>query len=431
MLKSFISHGQDHLQEILKEIDLMDKRYDVVISGASASGLALALALSRASGGSLRIGVVEKTTSSLAEHPNFPAFAISAGSRHMMEALGVWNELSSQAQKVERIEITDSSLEDSIRPIFLRYNNITFDGEPATHIVQGDVLITTLRRSIQNHTAIDFLFEKEITSFSAQGLYADIHFKSGEIVQTKVLISAEGRQSILREMVGIQTIGWSYNQTGIVVTVAHERPHEGIAVQHFLPGGPFAILPLVGQRSCVTWSENELEAKRILALEEEGFVLELEKRFGRKLGEVQLLSDRKFWPLSLQLARSYVAERFALVGDSAHAVHPIAGQGLNLAFRDCAALAEVIMDALRIGLDFGDKENLSRYERWRRFDVSTSTFLYDSLNRLFSTDNTFLRILRDAGLGFVDRLPTIKQYFVDEAAGLTGKVPRLLQGNSI
>jgi 2-octaprenyl-6-methoxyphenol hydroxylase len=245
------------------------------------------------------------------------------------------------------------------------------------------------------------------------------------------VVAADGRRSFLREAAGIKVVGWSYPQTGIVTTVAHERPHEGVAVQHFLPAGPFAILPLCGDRSCITWTEDRDEARRILALDDAAFLAEVDLRFGGRLGTLSLAGPRGSWPLEMHLARSYVAPRLALVGDAAHGVHPIAGQGLNLALRDVAALAEVVADAARLGLDIGSTDTLRRYERWRRFDSVLSAAAFDGLNRLFSNDWTLLRTIRDAGLGLVDRLPAVKRMFVGEAAGLSGELPRLVRGEQI
>jgi 2-octaprenyl-6-methoxyphenol hydroxylase len=253
----------------------------------------------------------------------------------------------------------------------------------------------------------------------------------GRALRTRLLVSAEGRQSSLRERAGIKVVGWPYGQTGIVTWVAHERPHDGTAVQHFLPAGPFAILPLTGHRSCITWSETADEARRILALDDTAFLAEVERRFGGRLGAITMIAGRQSWPLSMHLARSYVADRFALIGDAAHGVHPIAGQGLNLAMRDAAALAEVLIEAARLGLDIGNGEILARYERWRRFDAAVSTATFDGLNRLFSSDNALVRAMRDAGLTLVDRSPAVKQMLVTEAAGLSGDVPRLLRREAI
>jgi 2-octaprenyl-6-methoxyphenol hydroxylase len=207
-------------------------------------------------------------------------------------------------------------------------------------------------------------------------------------------------------------------------------PHNGRAVQHFLPAGPFAILPLPGNTSCITWTEEKSEAKRIMALPDDGFLAELEKRFA-ELGEIAVLIKPATWELSLHLARAFVGQRIALIGDTARGVHPIAGQGLNLGLRDVAALSEIIVENARIGLTPSDPDGLKQYERWRRFDSAISTAAFDGLNRLFSNDNPLLRSLREAGLGIVDRLPMAKSMLVNEAAGLTGKVPRLLRGEAL
>ena len=230
---------------------------------------------------------------------------------------------------------------------------------------------------------------------------------------------------------GIKSVRWGYDQTGIVTIVAHERPHGGRAVQHFLPAGPFAILPLTGNRSCITWSEDAGEAARILALDDAAFLDEVDLRFGGRLGGIQLAGPRQSWPLELHLARSYAAPRLAVIGDAAHSVHPIAGQGLNLGLRDSAALVEVIADAARLGLDIGSAAVLERYEQWRRFDSTVSAIAFDGLNRLFSSDNAMLRAARDAGLGLVDRSPVLKQAFVKEASGLSGELPKLLRGERL
>jgi 2-octaprenyl-6-methoxyphenol hydroxylase len=407
------------------------KHYDVVISGASAAGLSLALALAEASEGELRIALVDRVWPPSAVRSDVRAYAFSAASRHMLQALRAWSPVAPHAQPVHRIEITDSRLDDGIRPIVLTYDNMLEDGEPATHIVPAGEIISALTLRVADFPAIDRLTPGQITTYEADTAGLVLTLADGRTAKTRLLVSAEGRQSALRDKAGIKLIGWPYYQTGIVTWVTHERPHEATAVQHFLPAGPFAILPLTGNRSCITWSEESSEAARILTLDDAAFLEEVDKRFGGRLGAITLASGRQSWPLSMHLARAYVADRFALIGDAAHGVHPIAGQGLNLALRDAAALAEVLIDAARLGLDIGNAEVLGRYERWRRFDSAVSTATFDGLNRLFSSDNAVVRAVRDAGLGMVDRLPAIKQMFVTQAAGLSGDVPRLLRGEAI
>jgi 2-octaprenyl-6-methoxyphenol hydroxylase len=407
------------------------ERFDAIISGASFTGLALARALGAALGRDARIALIDP-----AKRPGSSedarAFALSAATRRMLGVLGVWDRLADQAQEVASIEITDSSLDDGIRPVLLRYDNRIADGEPATFIVPAPALEAALRAAVEADQAVTTISSSVVSS--TKGDYGiDVELREGRGVSAPILIGAEGRRSKLRDAHGIKTVGWSYGQTGIVTTIAHAKPHEGRATQHFLPGGPFAILPLLsdqgtGGRSCVTWSEESGEAARILALEDADFLDEVEKRVGGRLGTIDLAGPRQSWPLEMHLTRSYIAPRFAIVGDGAHVVHPIAGQGLNLGLRDCAALTEVLAEAARLGLDIGNAETLRRYERWRRFDSALSAATFDGLNRLFSNDGALLRAARDFGLGVVDRLPGLKARFVEEAAGLSGELPRLLKG---
>jgi 2-octaprenyl-6-methoxyphenol hydroxylase len=247
----------------------------------------------------------------------------------------------------------------------------------------------------------------------------------------RVLVAADGARSRLRELAGIQTFGWGYGQSAIVTTVRHERDHHGRAEEHFLPGGPFATLPLRDHRSSIVWTEETREAERLVALPDNEFHAELERRFGLRLGDIEVVGPRRAYPVGLSVARAFVADRLALIGDAAHVIHPIAGQGLNLGLRDVGALAEVIVDAVRLGLDPGSIDVLERYQRWRRFDTMAMGIATDGLNRLFSNRSDVLRLARDVGLGLVDRLPALKSLFIREAAGLTGEVPKLLRGEAL
>lgn len=406
------------------------EHFDVAISGASFAGLALAAGLADALGPALRIALIDRA-------PNAPppvdarAFALSSGSKRMLDVLGAWQGLAASAQPVARIQITDSSLADAVRPVLLSYDNLLDDGEPASWIVPAQALHAALAARIAAHSSIERIAPDEVTALAADTSAATLGLRSGRILSARLVAAVEGRRSALRELARIKVVGWGYGQRGIVVTVAHERPHDATAVQHFLPGGPFAILPLKGNRSCITWSEDETEAGRILALDDAGFLSEVDKRFGGKLGAITLAGPRQSWPLEMHLARAYTAERVALVGDTAHGVHPIAGQGLNLAFRDVAALVELVAEAARLGMDIGAAGALDRYQTWRRFDGLSSAAAFDGLNRLFSNDWTAVRTVRSLGLGVVDYLPGLKSMFVREAAGLTGDVPRMLRGELV
>jgi 2-octaprenyl-6-methoxyphenol hydroxylase len=254
---------------------------------------------------------------------------------------------------------------------------------------------------------------------------------SGKRLSARLVVAADGARSRLRELADIDTVAWDYPQSAIVTTVAHERDHGGRAVEHFLPAGPFAILPLQGRRASLVWTERTDEARRIVALPDAAFHAELERRFGLELGDIALAGPRRAFPLEFALARRFVAERLALVGDAAHVIHPIAGQGLNMGLRDVAALAETIAETARLGLDPGGHDALARYERWRRFDTTAMGATTDALNRLFSNRSELLKLARDVGLGIVDRLPALKTLFIREAAGLAGEVPKLLRGEAL
>jgi 2-octaprenyl-6-methoxyphenol hydroxylase len=405
-------------------------RFDVAISGASFTGLALALALSRTLGSEFKIAVIDRAVPAPAQDDS-RALALSAASKSMLEVLGVWQGVAAAAQPATRIEITDSSLEAGVRPVLLTYDNVTDTGEPATYIVPDALLHDALRSAIAEASTVTLIAPAEAIGLETGEIEARVRLADKSVLAAALVVAAEGRRSRLREAAGIKVVSWTYAQTGIVTTVRHSRPHNACAVQHFLPAGPFAILPLTGDRSCITWTEEKGEARRILALDDQGFLAEVEKRFGGRLGEIALAGPRQSWPLDMHLARRYVAPRFALIGDAAHGVHPIAGQGLNLAFRDVAALTECVADAARLGFDAGDAQALARYERWRRFDSTVSAATFDGLNRLFASDLSLVRAGREAGLGLVDRMPFLKRFFVGEAAGLSGELPRLLRGETV
>lgn len=406
---------------------------DVLIAGGGAVGLALACALADALGSGARIAVVDR--SDLAPAPAASgdprAYAISASSKNLLSAIGAWDALAADAQPMTAIEITDSSLHDAFRPRLLAYDNHLQNGEPGTYVVGDQRLRTSLLLSARMRPGVELVAGARIADVTFGAHAAALDLGDGRRLQAPLVVAADGRQSLVRERAGIKTVDWAYDQIGIVTTVKLEKPHGGRAVQHFLPAGPFAVLPLPGDRACITWSEAAERGRQIMALPDEDFEAELSLRFGHRLGGISLAGPRASWPLKMHLARALVAERVALAGDAAHGVHPIAGQGLNLGMRDVAALSEVVADAAWLGLDFGQSSVLQRYERWRRMDGAMSAASYDLLNRLFSSDQSVVRTLRDAGLGLVDRLPALKQFFVNEAAGMTGDVPKLLRGTAI
>jgi 2-octaprenyl-6-methoxyphenol hydroxylase len=325
--------------------------------------------------------------------------------------------------------ITDSRLGDAVRPVFLTFEGEIRPGEPFAHMVENRDLVAALVATAQAEGI--GLRPTAVASFATERERIIGHLADSDSIAARLIVAADGARSKLRELAGIQTFGWSYGQSAIVTTVRHERDHHGRAEEHFLPAGPFAILPLTGNRASIVWTEDSAEAERIIALPDALFHAELERRFGLHLGAIEVVGPRRAYPVGLSVARAFIANRLALVGDAAHVIHPIAGQGLNMGLRDVAALAEVIVDAARLGLDPGAGNVLDRYQRWRRFDTMAMGVATDGLNRLFSNRSDVLRLVRDIGLGLVDRLPPLKNLFIREAAGLTGDVPKLLKGEAL
>src|SRR3982074_3412005 len=357
------------------------------------------------------------------------ATAIVAACRRLFDAIGVWDQVAGKAQPILDMVVTDSKLEDATRPVFLTFAGEVEPGEPFAHMVENRHLIDALvtRAEVEG---ID-LRATAVTTFDSASQGVDVTLADGSVIEASLLVAADGARSKLRERAGIATHGWDYDQSGIVVTVGHERDHHGRAEEHFLPAGPFAILPLTGRRSSLVWTEKRAEAARIVALGEDEFHDELEQRFGLHLGEIKALDRPRAFPLGYFVARSFIGERLALVGDAAHVIHPIAGQGLNMGLKDVAALAEVIVDAARLGIDLGQADVLDHYQRWRPFDTMAMGLATNSLNLLFSNESTLLRTVRDIGLGLVDRAPPLKNLFIRQAAGLSGEVPRLLKGEAL
>ena len=406
----------------------MSAQRSIVIGGGSFAGLALALALRQGLGADVAVIVADPA---LATRPSQDprATAIVAACRRLFETLGVWGEVADTAQPILDMVVTDSKLEDATRPAFLTFAGNVEPGEPFAHMVENRFLIDALASHAEANGVE--LRPTAVASYESHGDAINASLADGRTVEASLLVAADGARSRLRERAGIATHGWEYDQSGIVVTVGHERDHHGRAQEHFLPAGPFAILPLAGKRSSLVWTETRGEAARIVGLSADQFHGELERRFGLHLGEVKALDKPRAFPLSYFVARAFIAERMALVGDAAHVIHPIAGQGLNLGLKDVAALAEVVVDAARLGIDFGQSDVLERYQRWRRFDTMAMGLATNSLNLLFSNKSTLLRTVRDIGLGLVDRTPPLKELFIRQAAGLSGEVPRLLKGEAL
>jgi 2-octaprenyl-6-methoxyphenol hydroxylase len=403
-------------------------RVDVLIGGGGFAGLALAIALKHGLGERFSVAVADPALNSTAQKDE-RASAIAAAARRLFEAIGVWEAVAAQAQPIIDMIVTDSRLADAVRPTYLSFAGEVTPGEPFAHMIENRDLTAALTEKAREAGVL--LRPAAVAGFEVEKTRVAARLADATQFAARLLVAADGARSRLRELAGIATFGWSYGQSAIVTTVAHERDHHGRAEEHFLPAGPFAILPLKGKRASIVWTEEKKEAQRIIALSDEAFHAELEHRFGLHLGEIAVIGARRAFPLGLSIARTFVADRLALVGDSAHVIHPIAGQGLNMGLRDVAALAEVIVDAARLGLDPGGADVLDRYQRWRRFDTMGMGIATEGLNRLFSNHSDALRLVRDVGLGIVDRLPALKDFFIREAAGLTGDVPKLLRGEAL
>jgi 2-octaprenyl-6-methoxyphenol hydroxylase len=419
---------------------------DALIAGGGMAGLTMAVALRHAG---LRVAVVERAPLSVLRTPSHDGrtSAISYGTSRIFEGIGVWAAMVDEAEPIRDIRVADGNLIDGISPLFLHYGHRELDadavaptGSPFGYILENRTIRAALSDAIddlpQNAAeggapsiqlfAPAELVSVERTPYSATGVLAD-----GRRIRAALAIGADGRNSPLRHAAGIRATDIRYKQSSIVCTVAHERPHAGVAVELFLPGGPFAMLPMTRQRTNIVWSEQTDLVDGLLALDDDAFLAELSHRFGDWLGELSLASPRSAYPLGLMHAERYTDERLALIGDAAHAIHPIAGQGFNMGLRDIAALAEAIVDARRLGLDIGAADVLARYERWRRFDNTLLVAVTDGLTRLFSNDIPPLRLARDIGLATVGKIPPLKQVLMRHAMGIVGTLPRLIRGEPL
>ena len=400
----------------------------MLIAGGGMVGLTLALALAQ---GGVSVAVVDPLARPAMLDAAFDGrvSALSYAVVRMFRALGVWQHLEADAQPILDILVSDAALDATPSPFSLHFDHREI-GEPMGAIAENRHIRRALFAALDAVENIRHIAPVSVVSVTSSQNAAKAELSNGEQCSAQLVVGADGRESPLREQMGIRTIEWAYPQTGIVATVEHKRPHNGTAYEHFLPSGPFAILPMTGNRSSLVWTEREERAPALLALSAKDFEAEVARRFGNHLGPIEVVGARWSYPLRFHLARSFIAERFALAGDSAHGIHPIAGQGLNLGLKDIAALAECVLDSLRIGLDAGNAESLRRYERWRRFDSFMLAAATDGLNRLFSNNIAPLRIVRDVGLGIVDAIGPLRRLFMRHAGGDVGTLPRLLRGEA-
>ncbi|MEL6532961.1 MAG: UbiH/UbiF/VisC/COQ6 family ubiquinone biosynthesis hydroxylase [Pseudomonadota bacterium] len=398
----------------------------VLIVGGGLNGPCLAIALAQAG---LHSTLIDAQTSETHHDPGFDGrcYALAHSTMRMLKALGLWAGLEDMAQPILGIKASDGRAGEGPSPFFLHFDHADLEEGPMGFIVEDRHLRARLWRDVAERPEITYLPGTIVTG-QAPGR---VELSTGTTLEGALIVGADGRGSQTARRAGIKRMAWGYGQTALVAALAHEKPHNGIAHQFFMPAGPLAILPLTGNRCSIVWSERSEEAERILNLPESEFIDHLKPRFGSFLGEISAAGRRYCYPLGLSLTDRFVAERLALVGDAAHGVHPIAGQGLNLGFRDVAALAQTLGEAQRRGEDIGTSAVLRRYQSWRRFDTAALAVATDSFNRLFSNDNSILRFARDAGMGLVNAIPPVKRAFMRQAAGLNGPLPRLLRGEPL
>lgn len=406
------------------------KDSDVLIVGGGLNGPVLALALAQAG---ISVTIIDAQPQATLADPEFDgrAYALALASQRMLAALNLWEPLAPQAQPMLEIKVSEGHAGQGPAPFWMHFDHAEIEEGPMGFMVEDRHLRPALLKALNDAERVTVLNEETVVAqdVSAQG--ASVTLSSGAVLNAALLVGCDGRQSGTATRAGIKRIGWDYGQTALVCAIEHELAHDGVAHQFFMPPGPLAILPLSGNRSSIVWSEKNRMAEAINALPEAEYLDVLRPRFGSFLGEIQLAGARFTYPLNLTLAEHMTADRIALVGDAAHGVHPIAGQGLNAGLRDVAALAEIVIEARRRGEDLGAATVLGRYQEWRRFDTQSMALATDVFNRLFSNDNPVLRLGRNLGLGLVSRVPGLRRQFIREAAGLTGDVPKLLQGQRL
>ena len=415
---------------VVIHIARMAKRCDALIVGGGLNGCTMALALARAG---LSATVIERTPRDDSLKPDFDGrgYALALASKRMLEALGIWNRVADRAQSILRIVVTDGRAGDGPSPLLLEFDHAELDEGPVGFMLEDRYLRRALSEALAECPNVTRVHGRNVIAHEVTDSDVCAEFDNGGTARGTVLVAADGQNSAIAHREGITYAGWPYGQTSLVCAIGHERPHNGTAHQFFMPGGPLALLPLPGNRTSIVWTESSKTAERIRMMDADGYIDALGPAVGGFLGEIRLEGDRYSYPLALSVANRFAKRRVALIGDAAHRVHPLAGQGLNAGLKDVGTLVEVLVRAHRRGEDIGALDVIERYQRWRRFDTATLAAATDSINRLFSNDDGLVRSLRDIGMGVVNAVPTLRRGLMREAAGLTGDLPKLLQGRPI
>ncbi len=403
---------------------------DILIAGGGLNGCALALAL--ASVGQ-RVTLVDPQPAKTHKDPKFDgrAYAVALATQRMLKVMGLWEEVEDHAQPMLDIKVSDGRAGEGASPLHVHFDHSELAEGPMGYLVEDRFLRNALLAQIATDDLITHATEVSVIKQSITLGHASISLSDGNTLTARLLIGADGRRSAVATRAGIKRSGWDYKQTSLVCAIDHTLPHNATAHQFFTPAGPLAILPLKGNRSSIVWTENNERAAVINAMNDASYLDALRPVFGDFLGDLSLSGQRFSYPLGLSIAQEFAHERVALVGDAAHGIHPLAGQGLNLGLRDVAALAEVIADAARRGEDIGSLQVLRRYQTWRRGETVQMAAATDTINRVFSNDNPLIRLGRDLGLGAVNAVPSVRRGFMRKAAGLSGNLPKLLQGRQI
>ena len=404
---------------------IMEVDSDIIIVGGGLNGSLMAIAAANIGFSTIVLDSKDNETS-VENRFDGRSYALALSSVRLLKNLNIFKDIIDKSQPILDIKILDGKLVQGPSQFSLHFDNNEIHDGPMGQMVEDRFIRKALFTKINKNEQIDYKFNSKVTEHKKQSGYISVTLDNGKKLDTKLLVGADGRNSELANRAEIKKSGWKYNQSALVCAIEHEADHNGVAWQYFMPSGPLAVLPMTGKRSCIVWTEQNANAKAINLFDETRYTKILAARLGNFLGKFKIIGDRHTYPLELSIADQFIDERLALIGDAAHSVHPIAGQGLNAGFKDIAVLAHIIQDAHNRGEDLGSLGVLKRYEEWRRFDSAQLAYSTDLFNKLFSNENEALRLARNIGLKLLDSIPVAKRNIIKEAAGITGELPRLM-----